>query len=134
MLVGISLKVPRTSTGASGLGSNESICVTPPAIQRKMTDLAFPFPSAGPGFPSAACAEPPANYAARTPEAAMLTEPTRNISRRFQRLSRPRGRLLSGIGRILISAGLTRGQACPTHYQRLMGRVQEKERSPTPSK
>src|SRR5438046_628693 len=96
MLVGISLSVPRTSTGASGLGSKESMCVTPPAIQRKMTDLAFPFPSTGDCF-SAAVAEPPASSAAGTAEAAILTEPTRSTSRRFQRPSRPRGRLFSGM-------------------------------------
>ena len=31
--VGISVSVPRISTGACGLGSKESMCVTPPAIQ-----------------------------------------------------------------------------------------------------
>ena len=36
--------VPRISVGASGLGSNESMCVTPPAIHRMMTDFALPKP------------------------------------------------------------------------------------------
>ena len=40
--------VPRISSGASGLGSNESMCVTPPPIHKKMTDRALPFVASGP--------------------------------------------------------------------------------------
>ena len=39
--VGIADNVPRICSGASGLGSSESMCVTPPPIHRKMTDFAF---------------------------------------------------------------------------------------------
>src|SRR5205814_2271159 len=45
--VGIVLRFPRISAGASGFGSNESMCVSPPPIHRTMTDFAVPFPGAG---------------------------------------------------------------------------------------
>src|SRR6185436_15476723 len=51
-----------------------------------MTDLALPLPSTGACF-SAAVAEGPARSAAGTAVAAMLTEPTRRTSRRFQSAS-----------------------------------------------
>src|SRR6187455_145432 len=41
-LVWIGRKAPRTSSGASGLGSNVSCCGGPPASQRKIMLLAFP--------------------------------------------------------------------------------------------
>src|SRR4051812_43151552 len=41
-LVEVGLYVPRISTGASGLGSNESICAVPPLVQKRMIDLALP--------------------------------------------------------------------------------------------
>src|SRR5262245_9350852 len=70
--VEIVVNVPRTCSGASGFGSNESWCVTPPAIHRTITDLAFADPVlAIPGRGRAA---------ALTPAAA-----TRRASRRLSR-------------------------------------------------
>src|SRR5438876_7241515 len=39
--VGMALNSPRISWGASGLGSNVSIWLGPPPIQRRMTDVSF---------------------------------------------------------------------------------------------
>src|SRR5207302_1336207 len=41
-LVAIGRDGPRTSAGASGLGSNESIWAVPPLVQNRITDLARP--------------------------------------------------------------------------------------------
>ena len=41
-LVAIGLHVPLISAGASGLGSNESICAVPPLVQKTITDFALP--------------------------------------------------------------------------------------------
>ncbi len=62
-------RLPRTSAGASGLGSNESRCVTPPAIHSTMTERARPFAVA------------PLLWGKREP--ATLREATRSKSRRF---------------------------------------------------
>ena len=65
--------VPRTDSGASGLGSNESMCVTPPAIQSTITDSAVALPAAG----ASAEADEPGKAPAARP-----IEPTRSTSRR----------------------------------------------------
>src|SRR5476651_1888994 len=65
-------RVPRISSGASGLGSKLSICVTPPASQRKMTERAL-------GRDDAVAAEA-ISFGNNVP--ATPSEPTRSKSRR----------------------------------------------------
>src|SRR5947208_1872499 len=66
--------VPRISEGASGLGSKESRCVTPPAIHSTITERAVPVRRAGRA------------WAGVTPsgssDPATASEPTRSRSRR----------------------------------------------------
>jgi hypothetical protein len=83
-LVLIGLNGPRTSSGASGLGSNVSCCGGPPASQRKITLLAFPndlsvgrIPGATVGLPHTF---PDITCDSDSPSAD--NPPTRNISRR----------------------------------------------------
>src|SRR5262245_28028387 len=71
-------RVPRTSSAAPGLGSNESMCVTPPAIHNRMTDRALP--GLWRVVDGATCAGPEGNRVAAIPR-----EPTRNRSRRFSK-------------------------------------------------
>src|SRR5438445_4971180 len=78
--VRIGRSVPRISAGASGLGSNESIWLTPPAIQSKMTDFAGADPGAGAVL---ALALGPA--IAGNARKAIPSAPTRSKSRRLQR-------------------------------------------------
>src|SRR5207249_9210071 len=66
-------RLPLISEGASGLGSKESRCVTPPAIHRTMTDLAV----AASGLTEEA-AWAPGSRAPATP-----SEATRSRSRRL---------------------------------------------------
>src|SRR5262245_53331915 len=75
--VGISSSVPRTSIGAFGFGSNESMCGTTPAIHKNRTDFAFNRRVAVAGE-AHDCFSNSAGRAA----AAMLSDPTRNMSRR----------------------------------------------------
>src|SRR5262245_8730756 len=89
-VVGIEESVPRISTGASGFGSNESMCVTPPAIQSRMTDFAFAFVFAA----EALC--PGKNVEA------MPSEPTRSRSRRDSNPFQASGGE-AGIGGILLA-------------------------------
>src|SRR4051794_33620335 len=69
-LVAIVPRVPRICSGASGLGSNELMCVTPPASQRTTTDrVGVVVVAVAPAAPGRS-------------EPARLNDPTRSTSRR----------------------------------------------------
>src|SRR4051812_14593465 len=79
-LVAIVPSVPRTPSGASGLGSKESMWVTPPAIQSRRTELALP----------EVVGAAPMDWPGQA-EAARANDPTRNTSLRLHRAARADG-------------------------------------------